>query len=69
MPEPGWLTRFVAGREKILIGFLALIQTYIAQVEWLVEPEKALVIGALGLGQVWLGADSKTPPPSHPEGM
>lgn len=63
------LSRLVAGKEKILIGALALMQVYVAAVNWLVDPEKALVIGVLGLAQVWLGADSKTPPPTHPEGM
>jgi hypothetical protein len=51
----------VAGHEKILIGLLALVQTYVSQVDWLVDPEKALVIGFLGLGQIWLGADTKKP--------
>jgi hypothetical protein len=59
-----WLTAVVAGKEKILIGVLALIQTYASQVDWLSEPEKGLVIGTLGLAQVWLGADSR---PAHPD--
>jgi hypothetical protein len=57
----GWLSKIVAGHEKILIGLLALVQTYVSQVDWLVDPEKALVIGFLGLGQIWLGADTKKP--------
>ena len=60
------LTRLVAGHEKILIGLIAAVQTYVAAVDWLVEPEKAFVIAILGLGQIWLGADSPKPEPKEP---
>jgi hypothetical protein len=61
------LSRIVAGHEKILIGLIAAIQTYVASVDWLVDPEKAFAIAILGLGQIWLGADSPTPEPTHPD--
>lgn len=61
------LTRLVAGREKVLVGLLAVLQTYIAAVEWLVDPEKAAVIGLIGVAQFWLTGDSPRPEPHHPD--
>ena len=61
-----FLIWFVVGYEKILIGLIAVVQTYVAAVDWLVEPEKAFVIAILGLGQIWLGADSPKPEPKEP---
>lgn len=51
------LSALVAGREKILIGLLAVFQTYASQLD-IPEPHRGLIIALLGLGQVWLGADS-----------
>lgn len=55
------LTRFVAGREKVLVGLLAVLQSYIAAVEWLIDPEKAAIIGLIGVAQFWLCGDSPKP--------
>lgn len=55
----------VAGNEKVWIGLIAVLQAYAGAVDWLVEPEKALVIGILGLGQIWLGTN--TPKETHNE--
>lgn len=55
----GVFTRLVFGREKVLSGLGVLLQTYFSQVDYLVEPEKGLVIGSIGLIQMWLCADSK----------
>lgn len=69
MPEAGFISRLVAGHEKILIGAIAALQTYVTALDGLAEPHKAFVVAILGLGQIWLGADTKTPPPNHPDGM
>lgn len=58
-----WLSRFVAGNEKVAIGLIAAVQTYVGAVDWLVEPEKGLLIAVLGLGQIWLGTNSPSPHP------
>ncbi|PJN95194.1 hypothetical protein CNY89_09920 [Amaricoccus sp. HAR-UPW-R2A-40] len=64
--DPGWLTRAVAGREKIIVGFGALLQTYVGAFAEFPEPHKAFVIGLIGLAQLWLTADSPKPPPADP---
>ena len=56
------LSRIVAGSEKVWIGFFAAWQAYFAAVDWLVEPEKALVVGLIGLAQIWLGTNTDTKP-------
>lgn len=65
-PDPGWLTRAVAGKEKVIVGFFALVQAYVGAFAEFPEPHKAFVIGLIGLAQLWLTADSPKPPPADP---
>ena len=58
------ITRLVAGREKVLAGILAVLQAYLAAVDWLVDPEKAALIGLIGVAQFWLTGDSPKPQPA-----
>ena len=60
------LTSLVAGREKVLVGILAVLQAYLAAVSWLVDPEKAALIGLIGVAQFWLTGDSPKPEPKEP---
>lgn len=65
-PDPGWLTRAVAGKEKVIVGFFALVQAYVGAFTAFPEPHKAFVIGLIGLAQLWLTTDSPKPPPADP---
>lgn len=60
------LTNLVAGREKVLVGILAVLQAYLAAVSWLIDPEKAALIGLIGVAQFWLTGDS-VKSPTHPD--